>query len=434
MQTFDVVALLTVLTALLSYVNVRVLKLPSAIGLMALTLVFCTGLLLAESVVPGLADFAKAAVAHFSFGEALLHGMLGFLLFAGALHFDVGDLHRNMWPIAVLATVGVVLSTALVGSMSWLAFNAAGFPVRPIDALLFGALISPTDPIAVLGLLKQAGAPRRLEAQIAGESLFNDGVGVVLFLGLLGVSTGREPADAFHITAMFIREALGGAAFGLAVGLVFYRMFKSVDHYQVEILLSLALVTGGYAAADALHLSGPIATVVAGLVIGNHGRRHAMSAVTKANLDLFWELIDETLNAVLFVALGMELLVLRFTGRGLAVGAVAVVIVLVARLVSVGLPVWVLRRSEAFEPAAVPILTWGGLRGGISVALALSIPANGPGGGPSRDLILGTTYVVVVFSILVQGLTLRTFTRHWLGRVSRSPQVRSALGIDDPSA
>ena len=307
-------------------------------------------------------------------------------------------------------------------------FRLLGLPLRPIDCLLFGALISPTDPIAVLGLLKRIGAPKTLEVQIAGESLFNDGVGVVLFLGLLEVSAGGHPTDLGHFAALFLREAVGGAAFGLAIGLLAYWLLKSVDNYQVEILLSLALVAGGYAGADALHLSGPIAMVVAGILVGNQGRRYAMSVTTKANLDLFWELVDEILNAVLFVVIGLELVVLKFTAATLSAGVLAIPVVLAARLASVVVPVWPLRRWERFHPAMVPVLTWGGLRGGISVALALSLPGEVAGeAGSRRDVILATTYVVVVFSILVQGLTVGPMTRYWLSRAGSQPATAEAM-------
>ena len=249
-----------------------------------------------------------------------------------------------------------------------------GLPMRFLDCLLFGALISPTDPIAVLGLLKRVGVPKALEVQIAGESLFNDGVGVVVFTGLLGVASGLHRPDLGHVALLFVQETVGGALFGLVVGLLVFLMLRSVDEYKVEILLSLALVAGGYALADAWHLSGPIAMVVAGLMIGNHGRSFAMSATTNERLDQFWELIDETLNAVLFVLIGLEVLALTFTAKNLVAGLLAIPIVLAARLISVGLPIRVLASPGRFEPSTVRILTWGGLRGGISVALALSVP------------------------------------------------------------
>ena len=425
MRLFDLIAVFIVMAAGFGYLNFRLLKLPTTIGLMALSLLFSLSLFVLGAFVPAVAQQTRSVIEQFDFNQVLLHGMLAFLLFAGALQIDLGDLARHKEPIALLATVGVLLSTLIVGVLMWGVFALLGFKLRFIDCLLFGALISPTDPIAVLSLLKKIGAPKTLEVQIAGESLFNDGIGVVLFMGLLEVATGENDFDVGHFAFLFIREAVGGAVFGLAIGLVAYRMLKSVDNYQVEILLSLALVWGGSALADALHMSAPIAMVVAGLLIGNQGRSFAMSKMTTEHLDLFWELVDEGLNAVLFVAIGMELLVLTFTASYLAAGVLAVVIVLVARLVSVGLPVWLLRRSERFDPSMVPILVWGGLRGGISVALALSLPPEAAGDGvPRREVILATTYVVVVFSILVQGLTVGTMTRRWVGR---SPRPIEAL-------
>jgi len=425
MRLFDLIAVFIVMAAGFGYLNFRLLKLPTTIGLMALSLLFSLSLFVLGAFVPAVAQQTRSVIEQFDFNQVLLHGMLAFLLFAGALHIDLGDLARHKEPIALLATVGVLLSTLIVGVLMWGVFALLGFKLRFIDCLLFGALISPTDPIAVLSLLKKIGAPKTLEVQIAGESLFNDGIGVVLFMGLLEVATGENDFDVGHFAFLFIREAVGGVVFGLAIGLVAYRMLKSVDNYQVEILLSLALVWGGSALADALHMSAPIAMVVAGLLIGNQGRSFAMSKMTTEHLDLFWELVDEGLNAVLFVAIGMELLVLTFTASYLAAGVLAVVIVLVARLVSVGLPIWLLRRSERFDPSMVPILVWGGLRGGISVALALSLPPEAAGDGvPRRAVILATTYVVVVFSILVQGLTVGTMTRRWVGR---SPRPIEAL-------
>ncbi|HWT78922.1 MAG TPA: sodium:proton antiporter [Candidatus Methylomirabilis sp.] len=427
MRLFDLIAVFIVMAAGFGYLNFRLLKLPTTIGLMALSLLFSLSLFVLGAFVPAVAQQTRSVIEQFDFNQVLLHGMLAFLLFAGALHIDLGDLARHKEPIVLLATVGVLLSTLIVGVLMWGVFALLGFKLRFIDCLLFGALISPTDPIAVLSLLKKIGAPKTLEVQIAGESLFNDGIGVVLFMGLLEVATGENDFDVGHFAFLFIREAVGGAVFGLAIGLVAYRMLKSVDNYQVEILLSLALVWGGSALADALHMSAPIAMVVAGLLIGNQGRSFAMSKMTTEHLDLFWELVDEGLNAVLFVAIGMELLVLTFTASYLAAGVLAVVIVLVARLVSVGLPVWLLRRSERFDPSMVPILVWGGLRGGISVALALSLPPEVAGDSvPRREVILATTYVVVVFSILVQGLTVGTMTRRWLGR---SPKPIEALKV-----
>ncbi len=422
MRLFDLIAALIVMAAGFSYLNFRFLKLPNTIGLMALTLGFSVVVVVTGLIVPEVGQRAKALVEQLDFHQALLHGMLGFLLFAGALHIHLGELAEQRWPIAILATFGVVVSTLIVAGLMWGVCALLGIPLRLIDCLLFGALISPTDPIAVLGLLKQIGAPEPLEVQIAGESLFNDGVGVVLFIGLLEIATGEKGLDAGHLSTLFVQEAIGGAAFGLAIGWVVYRMLKSVDNYQVEVLLSLALVAGGYAAAEALHVSGPIAMVVAGLLIGNQGRSYAMSETTTMHIDVFWELIDEVLNAVLFVLIGIEVLVLPFKPVYLTAGLLAILVALMARLVSVSVPIWMLRRWIAFDPTMVPILTWGGLRGGISVALALSLLSQGPeGSATARDVIVVVTYVVVVFSILVQGLTIGALTRRQLARSGLTP-------------
>jgi CPA1 family monovalent cation:H+ antiporter len=411
MQTLDLIAVLIILTAAFGYVNLRLLKLPPTIGLMALTLLFSMILLAIGEYVPAVERQARLVVEQFEFDRTLLHGMLGFLLFAGALHINLEDLNADRWPIAVLATVGVLLSTTIVGVLTWGLLRLLGLRLGFIDCLLFGALISPTDPIAVLSLLKRIGAPKSLEVQIAGESLFNDGVGVAVFLGLLEIATGREALAPGAFVTLFLREAVGGALFGFVAGLVVYALIKSVDQYRLEILLSLALVAGGYAAAEHLHVSGPIAMVVAGLLIGNPGRSFAMFPTTIEHLDRFWGLLDEFLNAALFVMIGIEVLVVTLAPRYLLAGLLAVAIVLVARLISVGVPIWLLRRWERFEPALIPVLTWGGLRGGISVALALSL--RGLGGGQAsrhRELIVSMTYVIVVFSILVQGLTVGKLT------------------------
>ena len=412
---FELIAALLVMAAGLSYLNYRLLKLPNTVGLMALTLLASVAVLALGRVAPQIRVQAREFIARIPFDQTLLHGMLGFLLFAGAIHLDLSELTRHKIAIAVLATVGVLLSTAIVGSLSWLVLFLLGIPIPMIYCLLFGALISPTDPIAVLALLKKIGAPRPLEIKIAGESLFNDGVGVVVFVGLLEIATEQHGFDPGHLGMLFLREAVGGAVFGLAAGLLAYGLLRSVDNYQVEILVSLALVAGGYALADALHLSGPIAMVVAGLLVGNQGRSFAMSPTTAHNLDLFWELIDEILNAVLFVLLGLELLVLTFTDKLLLAGLLAIPIVLLARFLSVSIPIWTMQRWQPFTPGSIRVLTWGGLRGGISVAMALALP-NEIGGKPvpEREIILVITYMVVVFSILVQGLTIGPLTRRWL--------------------
>jgi len=408
MNLFQLLAVLLTLSALFSYLNHRFLHLPTTIGLMLIALAMSLGLLALGPLGAGIEAQAEAMLETVDFDATLLHGMLAFLLFAGALHVNLEDLARQRLVIGVLATVGVVGATFISAAFAWLVFQAIGIDVPWLACLLFGALIAPTDPIAVLGILKSVGAPKSLETKITGESLFNDGIAVVVFLVLLGIASGEGETSVASISWLFIQEAIGGALFGLASGWVAYRMLRSIDNYQVEVLITLALVTGGYALAEAWHLSAPIAIVVAGLLIGNRGRLLGMSEQTREHLDTFWELIDEILNAVLFVLIGMELLVLTFRGEYLLAGLMLIPAVLLARLISVGLPVGLLRRHRPFSPGAVWILTWGGLRGGISVALALSLPA-----APWRDPLIAATYVIVVFSIAVQGLTLGKLVRHY---------------------
>ena len=401
MSLFDILAVLITLSAVFSYLNHRYIRLPTTIGLMLIALLMSLGLIVAGQWGVGLEQQARLLLTSIDFNQALLHGMLSFLLFAGALHVNLSDLAQQKWIIGSLATFGVVISTVLVGTSTWWILGYLDIPMPWTYCLLFGALISPTDPIAVLGILKSARIPKSLETKIAGESLFNDGVGVVVFLVLLEVVTGGQEVTAADVFWLFAIETGGGILFGLAIGLVAYQMLKSVDNYQVEVLITLALVTGGYSLAGHLHLSGPIAIVVTGLLIGNHGRLMAMSQVTCEHLDTFWELVDEILNAVLFVLIGLEILVLPVSVSALWVGLAAIPLVLASRLVSVGVPVFLLRAFREFSPRVVRILTWGGLRGGISVALALSLPD-----GPARDLFLPVTYAVVVFSVVVQGLTI----------------------------
>jgi CPA1 family monovalent cation:H+ antiporter len=398
---FQTVALLLTFAALAGYCNHRFLRLPRTIGLMvialALSLVFVILGALGVLDLGGAAAFVKSI----DFSETLLHGMLAFLLFAGALHIDLADLRSQALPVTVLSTCGVILATAITGLLLWVLALWIGIDLPLIYALLFGALISPTDPIAVLGILKSVRAPKSLETKITGESLFNDGVGVVVFLTILDVALGNQEPDAGHIALFLLKEAAGGALFGFALGWTFYRLLKSVDMYQVEVLLTLALAAGGYSLAEAIHVSAPIAIVVAGLFIGNHGRAFAMSAATREHLDTFWELVDEILNAVLFVMIGLEFLAIRLSGAHVVIALSAIFLVLGARYASVWILVKAMRFRRTFSKGVVEILTWGGLRGGISIALALSIPLV-----PERRLILAATYVVVIFSVLVQGLTI----------------------------
>jgi CPA1 family monovalent cation:H+ antiporter len=418
MEIFDILALLVTLAAAFSWVNYRFIRLPTTIGVMVISLVFSLGLVALGKAGVGGPEVIRDMLSSIDFDAALLQGMLGALLFAGALHIDLDDLKQNRWVIALLATVGVLLSTALVGLLTFWVFGALGFDVPLALCLLFGALISPTDPIAVGAILRKAGVPPSLLAKITGESLFNDGVGVVVFLVVLGIATGGHGVSAGEVAHMLAVEVVGGIVFGGIIGWIAYRMLRSVDNYQVEILLTLAIVTGGYALAQALHISGPLAMVVSGLLIGNRGKALAMSDVTVEHLEVFWELVDEFLNALLFVMIGIEVLILDLAPGYLLAGLVAIPLVVGVRFVSVGLPVTALRPLRRFSDHAVKVLTWSGLRGGISVALALSIPA-----GPHRPLLVTTTYVVVLFSIVVQGLTIGPFARRLSPKPAAQPEA-----------
>jgi len=400
MQFFNAIAVLITISAVLSYLNYRYVRWPTTIAIMVMSLLLSVGLILVEGVTGTSA--IHELIKGIDFNQTLLVGMLSFLLFAGALHVDINDLLENKLTIGILATLGVVCSCFIVGTIVYAVLKVVGIETPYLYCLLFGALIAPTDPIAVLAILKKAHAPKKLEVTIAGESLFNDGIGVVLFVTLLGLATGGHEVAPGHVVLELVREVLGGAALGLLLGWVSFAALKRVDDYQVEILITLALVAGGYALALKLHTSGPICIVIAGLMIGNHGRRLAMSDTTVHHLDTFWELIDEILNAVLFVLIGLEVMVISLKGSYLLMGCLAIPIVLLARLCAVGLPIQLLKKVRTFVPGTVKVLTWGGLRGGISVALALSLAP-----GPKRQLLLTMTYLVVVFSLVVQGLTVK---------------------------
>ena len=402
---FDLAALLLTLAAAFGYINHRWLKLPHTIGLVVIALLASIGVLVFDLAAPslGFREAMRGAVESIDFPDVLMKGMLSFLLFAGALHVDLEQMAQRKWAIGVMATVGVLISTFVVGYATFFVAGWLGFAIPLSYCLVFGALISPTDPIAVLGILKTIDVPAPLEAKIAGESLFNDGVGIVVFTILVAIALGAEgghPITAFGIAELFVVEALGGAVLGLAAGYLAYRAIGSIDEYNLEVLITLALVVLTYSIAIAIHVSGPISVVVAGILIGNHGKQYAMSATTRDQLFTFWSLIDEVLNSVLFLIIGFEVLTLTFTGHTFLLMAVAVPVVLAARLVAVSVPLAALSLRDEFTKGAIPVLTWGGLRGGISVALALSIPDF-----PQKDMVLAMTYGVVIFSIVVQGLT-----------------------------
>ncbi|MDF1852289.1 MAG: sodium:proton antiporter [Verrucomicrobiales bacterium] len=402
MSLFELIAVLLAIAGFLGYLNTRYLRLPTTIGIMLLSLGFSLVLVVVGLFVPSIELAAENIVSQIDFQDVLLEVMLSYLLFAGALHVDLSDLAKQKWVIALMATVGVVLSTLLVGTATYFLLPIFGFETQFLYCLLFGALISPTDPVAVLGILKKAGVGKSLKTKITGESLFNDGVGVVVFLALLSIATGKHEPSAAYIGELFAVEVLGGIAFGAALGFTGYYLLRNIDNYQVEVLITLALVTGGYALASHFHLSGPLAMVVAGLMIGNHGRLLAMSDTTRRHLDLFWELIDEILNALLFALIGLELLIVanQFSLATFALGLLMIIVVLICRAAAVSLPVLTLSPFRSFSKGTLKMLTWGGLRGGISVALALALPEEA-----GRSIFLKLTYMIVIFSIAVQGLT-----------------------------
>jgi len=403
----DIAAILISVSALFAYINHRFIGLPTTIGVMIIALL--VSLLAYITSLMGFGDLhgdATRLLEGVDFNETLLHGMLSFLLFAGALHVNLHDLRKQKLIILSLATVGVCLSTFLVATASYYLLGLLSLHLPYIYCLLFGALISPTDPIAVMATVKRLGVSKELETTIAGESLFNDGVGVVVFMVLLILLQNPEHISVGYVAVLFAEEALGGILFGLVLGGIGYYLLNTIDNYKVEVLITLALVMGGYGLAMSLHTSGPIAVVVAGLITGSVLREHAMSDRTRQSVDDFWELVDEILNVILFALIGLEVLIIPFEPQWLVAGLLLIVVVILIRVVSVGVPVRLIGLKKPVAPHLVKILTWGGLRGGISVALALSLPD-----GDSRELILFITYIIVVFSIVVQGLTLGPLIR-----------------------
>ena len=410
MELFATVAALLAVAAALAWLNERVIGLPTTIGVMLIALAISVAALVLGSLgVLSIAERARELVAAAALEETLLGGMLSFLLFAGALHVDLGDLLDRWLEVGLFATLGVVVSTALVALAAYAGARLLGLPIGFAYCLVFGAVVAPTDPVAVLGILRQSGVGAGLRALIAGESLFNDGFAVVVFATVAGLAAGAVQLHAGELALFLAREALGGAALGLVLGWIGYLALRSIDSYQIEVLITLALVAGGYALSSTLHVAGPLAVVVMGLFIGNRGRRLGMSEKTREHLDSFWELLDEVLNAVLFVLIGLELLVIDLNPAALAAGAAAIVATLGSRLLAVGGTMRLLRRPGPL------VATWAGLRGGISVAPALLLPAV-----PERELVLTMTYVVVVFSIAVQGLTLKPLARRRRERLRAS--------------
>jgi len=423
MSVFTIVSAVITVVALSGYANYKLVHLPDTVGITAVALLISVAIVAVGQVVPQVATWGQLAVRGLDFPDLVFHGLLGLLLFAGSLHVDVAGLARARWLVVVLATVGVVLSTVLVGLAFFYVARFMGMPLTLLESFIFGALISPTDPIAAMGLLSKAGVPPSLLTKITGEALFNDGTGVVAFVVLLGLAGGEHGLSpilhgaspiaalprASTVAAMFAQQVLGGAGFGLGVGYVGILLLRGVDSYPVETLITLAMATGGYAAAESLNVSAPIATVVMGLVVGS-GREYAMSELTRERLFMFWELADDLLNLILFGMVGLELTALAGTVREYLIPAAAAVpIVLIARYISVGVPVAVLGHFQRFEPHTVKLMTWSGLRGALSIALALSLAE-----GPPKELIVTATYVVALFSILVQATTVEPLARRWV--------------------
>ena len=410
---FEIAALLLALSALFSWLNAAFFKLPHTIGLLVIALVVSLLLIGLEAIAPGLglADNLRSAISQVDFNETVMKGMLGFLLFAGALHVDFSRLKDAKWAIGIMATIGVLISTFIIGGGFWVITQLLGISIPFIWALVFGALISPTDPVAVLSILKSVKMPKALEAKIAGESLFNDGVGVVVFTIIVAIAVGTgahgaehaaEHIGVAHIAELFFFEAGGGAVLGALTGWIAYRAMAMIDEHAIEILITLGIVAATYALSIRLHLSGPIAVVITGLMIGNKGVSYSMSEHTKEFLFGFWEMIDEILNSVLFLLIGLEILVIGFALDYFGVALLAIPLVLFARFVAVSIPIKALSPFKDFTKGAIPVLTWGGVRGGISVALALSLPEN-----EYKPLILTATYGIVLFSIVAQGLTIK---------------------------
>lgn len=407
MELYYSFSVLIVLTAIFSYLNLRYLKLPSAIGIMLLAMIVSISLVIVGKSYPDMFAGFTDIIASVDFTEVLMGSMLNFLLFAGAIHISLHDLRKQRIPIMIFSTLGVIISTIIVGTLMYFTFILLSVRIPFIECLVFGALISPTDPIAVIGILKKAGIRKSLEIKVAGESLFNDGVAVVLFAVLLQLAQGSSvDLTFFHVSGLFLQEAGGGLVMGLLLGYIASQGIKRINSYNVTVMITLAVVMGGYLITRLLHISGPLTMVAAGLVIGNYGKAIAMSVADKDYLDKFWELIDEILNAMLFLIIGFELLLIPNLQQYWLIGPLTILIVLMARFFSIWLPIRFVPNIGTFDARTITILVWGGLRGGVSVALALTIDDH-----LHHNLFLAVTYYVVVFSIVVQGLTVGKLTQ-----------------------
>jgi CPA1 family monovalent cation:H+ antiporter len=402
MDLYYTFSILIVLSALFSFLNSRFLKLPPAIGIMLLAILTSIGLVALAKTYPFFSEYFSGLIASVDFPAVLMGSVLNFLLFAGAIHFSMQDLHKQRLPILILSTIGVILSTFMVGGLMYALLTLLEMQVPFIECLLFGALISPTDPLAVIAILKRAGISKPIEIKIAGESLFNDGVAVMLFAILLELAQGGRRDITFQLVAgLFVQETIGGLVVGLLLGYIGSQGIKRINDYQVTVLITVAMVMGGSLVTRHLQISGPLTMAAAGLVIGNYGKRTAMSVTDKDYLDKFWEMVDEILSAMLFLIIGLELLLIPDIRQDWIIGCSAILIVLLSRYLSIRLPLWVIPGIGRFDAKTMAVLVWGGLRGGVSVALALTIDPE-----LHQNLFLSATYYVVVFSIVVQGLTI----------------------------
>lgn len=401
MELFLIFSILITLAAFFSYLNIKFLKLPSGISLMMMGVFAAAGVIITGYFSSGFTEIIREKLALIDFSEFLLGILLSFLLFAGSLHVSIPELKKSAKSIISFATIGTLISTLVVGYSLFYLLSAFHQDIPLIYCLLFGALISPTDPIAVMGILKKTNLSKNIETNIVGESLFNDGIGVVIFVTILKIATlGPENFGPAEIGMLFIHEAIGGIIIGLVIGFIGYKLMKSIDHFQTEILISLAMVMGGYSLCHSIHVSGPLAMVVAGLMTGNRGKELAMSDITRDYLGKFWEVTDEVLNAILFMLIGLEIVIVSFDMSYLVIGIITAIIILIARFVSLYVPAILFRFKKVFGTKSLFIMTWGGLRGGISIALALSLPQN-----PYKDILVSITFVIVIFSILIQGIT-----------------------------
>jgi len=407
MEVYNIITMIVVLAAVFAYLNNRFIKLPSTIGIMLISLLASLIVIILGIVSPRIFVRTTEALSLIDFQTVLLRVMLSFLLFAGAIHIDSKKLRSERISIITFSTIGVIISTFIVGTLLYYIISMIGLSVDYLYCLLFGSLISPTDPIAVVGILKKAKIPQSLEIKISGESLFNDGVGVVLFISFSQIAQiGFDNISVWNIVWIFIREALGGVLFGWLLGYIGFLAMRSVDNYVVEVMITLAIVMGGYELAEILKVSGPLAMVIAGLFTGNRSMHFVATDAGSDYIGKFWEMIDEMMNAILFLLIGLEMLIIPFNWTLFALGCITVVIVLFGRLISVWLPITLLRYKKSFAKNTIPMLTWGALRGGISVALALSVPKYMYG-----EMFVSITYIVVLFSIVVQGLSIGRFAK-----------------------